>query len=153
MLDILQSFNVLVRNRLNVIFYPCQKAPPTTFTQRHVRYNTKGQTMHSSPIRTLNMAPFKGIFHWTNLGFDARCRKMFFSVKMELGAQHQNQRIEKTTYRGVPPQLSGFVCALHPAARVRVPSKPQTLQFIKVQIVYLPLKLECLKNENKQKRG
>ena len=30
---------------------------------------------------------------------------------------------------GVPPQLSGSVCAFHPAARVRIPSKPSQLLF------------------------
>ena len=56
--------------------------------------------------------------------------------------------------RGVPPQISGFVCAFHTAAPVRVPCTPTTLFSIyKVQIVNLSLELECEKNKNKQKEA
>ena len=49
----------------------------------------------------------------------------------------------------VPPQLSGFVCAYHPATP-GFPSTPSTLLSFKVNFL---LYLSCENNENKQKRG
>ena len=55
---------------------------------------------------------------------------------------------------GVPPQLSGFVCAYHPAAPGLSPKHTiYTFSIYKVQIVYLSFELECERNKNKQKEA
>ena len=55
---------------------------------------------------------------------------------------------------GVPLQLSGFVCAFHPATPGSSPKHTiYAFSIYIVQIVYLSLELECEKNENKTKRG
>ena len=57
--------------------------------------------------------------------------------------------IHKNVVKGVPPLLSGFVCANHPAVRVQVPSTPSMLLSFIVFVLYL----SCEKNENKQKEA
>ena len=52
---------------------------------------------------------------------------------------------------GVPPQLSGIVCAYHPAAPGSSP-KQAIYAFSFIVFVFV-LYLSCEKNENKQKRG